>query len=370
MTTDNPEPHGARRDRLRTVVAERGFDAVLVTSLVNVRYLSGFTGSNAALLVAPEPAGDLLATDSRYGVAVGEQAPDLPVLIERAAAVALLAAAARRRARRIGYESHVVTVDELHDLHRADDSIELSSSGPVVESLRAVKDAAEIDALRRACAIADSAFAGLLDSGRLRAGRTERAVAVDLDRRMVDLGAAAPSYDTIVAAGENAASAHHTPGERELTAGDLVVCDFGATYAGYHSDMTRTVAVGEPARWQRDLYDLVARAQRAGCAAAVWGARAVDVDHAARSIIAEAGHGKAFGHGLGHGVGLLIHEAPSLGPTAAGTLEARMTVTVEPGVYLLGRAGVRIEDLLVVADGPAEILTRTGKDLISLPGTR
>ncbi len=355
-----------RRDRLRAEAAGRWFDAVLVTSLVNVRYLTGFTGSNGAVLVGATAAGDAVATDSRYRIQVGVRAPDLPAVIERAAAVAMLKRASGQGMRRVGYESHDVTVDGLRDLAAAAPDVELVSAERAVEGLRAVKDEAEIATLGKACAIADRALAGLLADGGLRAGRSERAVALDLDRRMLELGAAAVSFETIVAAGPAGASPHHRPDDRPLADGDLVVIDFGAEHGGYHSDMTRTVGVGTLDGWQRDLYDVVARAHRAGCAAVIPGASTRAVDAAARSVIDQAGHGAEFGHGLGHGVGLEIHEAPALGPSSAGTLGALMTVTVEPGVYVEGRGGVRIEDTLVVRDGEPELLTTTGRDLITV----
>jgi Xaa-Pro aminopeptidase len=193
-----------------------------------------------------------------------------------------------------------------------------------------------------------------------------------LERAMVDLGAEAPAFDTIVASGENGAIPHHSPGERRLASGDLITIDCGARYAGYHADMTRTVALGEPAAWQREIYELVAAAQAAGVAAAVPGAETAVVDAVARNMIGAAGHADHFGHGLGHGVGLEVHEAPMMAPNRPGKLVDRVPVTVEPGIYLPGRGGVRIEDTLVVragtdpASSPAEILTTTTKDLLVL----
>ncbi|MCP9984202.1 M24 family metallopeptidase [Actinomadura madurae] len=200
----------------------------------------------------------------------------------------------------------------------------------------------------------------------MRAGVTERAVAVALERAMVDLGAERPAFESIIASGPNGAVPHHHPGGRELERGDLVTLDFGALYGGYHADMTRTVAIGEPADWQRDLYDLVHRAQRAALDAAVPGAETKAVDAAARDVIAAAGHGDAFPHGLGHGVGLEIHEAPLMGYDKTGKLVDRVPITAEPGVYLAGRGGVRIEDTLVVRAGGPELLTTTTKDLLVL----
>ncbi|MDT7712689.1 MAG: hypothetical protein QOG46_1378, partial [Pseudonocardiales bacterium] len=187
------------------------------------------------------------------------------------------------------------------------------------------------------------------------------------EARMVAAGAAGPSFETIVASGANSAIPHHRPTDAQLCHGDLLKLDFGALVEGYHSDMTRTMVLGQPAGWQRELYDLVATAQAAGRAALRPGADVRDVDAAAREVIAQAGHGENFVHGLGHGVGLQIHEAPALSQFGVGTLEAGMAVTVEPGVYLAGRGGVRIEDTLVVAEGEPELLTLTTKDLVVVP---
>jgi Xaa-Pro aminopeptidase len=232
----------------------------------------------------------------------------------------------------------------------------------LVEAVRTVKDEDEIAALRRACAITDEAFSLVIR--RISPGVTEREIARWLDFRMMELGAEKPAFDTIVASGPNGAIPHHSPSTREVERGDLVTMDFGALIDGYHADMTRTVAVGEPAAWQRHIYELVWQAQRAGRHAVRPGALAHDVDAAARDVIADGGHADHFEHGLGHGVGLEIHELPFLGPDRTGRLEDRVPITVEPGVYLPGEGGVRIEDTLVTrADGP-ELLTLTTKELL------
>ena len=359
----------ARRDRLRGLANSLDLDAILVTNLVNVRYLTGFTGSNAALLVGPDGT-DLLATDGRYTTQAGAEAPDLELLIERACAPALAASASQAGIRRLGYESHVVTVDGLDGLRTAmspaGPDLELLSIGLAVEALRSIKDTAEIAALRQACAIADLALASLIEAGGLQAGRSEREVGRDLDHRMLSLGAESVSFETIVATGSNSAIPHQRPTDANLVHGDFVKLDFGATFAGYHSDMTRTFVLGSPADWQREIYALVAAAQRLGREALAVGAAVADVDAAARLPIVEAGHGANFSHGLGHGVGLEIHEAPALSALGAGRLEEDMAVTVEPGVYLVGRGGVRIEDTLVVGAVGPDLLTMTSKELVAL----
>ncbi|WP_448623701.1 M24 family metallopeptidase [Geodermatophilus sp. URMC 64] len=361
-----------RREQLRKTAAERGLDAVLVTNLLNVRYLTGFTGSNGALLVRTDGE-DLLGTDGRYTTQAGAQVPDVELLIDRNTVAALAAEAVRRGTGRLGYESHHLTVDGLAALEAVliDAATgrtvpELTSIRRAVEAQRAVKDDDEIESLRRACAIADQALAELAAEGALRPGRTELQVGRELDARMLALGAEAPSFETIVAAGANSAIPHHRPDTSELRAGDLLKLDFGANVDGYHSDMTRTVVLGHAADWQRDIYDLVAASQAAGRAALAVGTDVVAVDAASRDVIAAAGHAEHFTHGLGHGVGLEIHEAPGIGPLGAGRLAAGMAVTVEPGVYLPGHGGVRIEDTLVVTADAPELLTLTSKELLVL----
>lgn len=369
--------HSSRRDALSAVLGAAGLDAMLVTDLVNVRYLSGFTGSAGALLVYADGRPAVLATDGRYRTQAAAQAADVEIAIERTGGRALAAQAAAAGVRRLGFEGHVVTVDGYQALSEvlaeAAGSTELVGASNTVEALREVKDAGEVALLRLACEAADAALTDLVGSGGIRPGRTERDVRRDLEARMLDHGADGPSFETIVATGANSAIPHHRPTDAVLAAGDFVKIDFGALVAGYHSDMTRTFVLGRPADWQRDIYELVAAAQLAGRQALAAGAGLCDVDAAARRVIADAGHGECFGHGLGHGVGLRIHEAPGINSAADGTLLAGAVVTVEPGVYLPDRGGVRIEDTLVVAGGPPgppgqdpELLTRFPKELTIL----
>src|SRR6201997_1444199 len=320
---------------------------MLVTDLINVRYLSGFSGSNGALLVFADDRGPVLATDGRYRTQAAEQAPGVEIAIERAVARHLVGRAADAGVSKLGFESNVVTVDGLDtltgEINEREGSTELVRAAGTVEALREVKDAGELALLRLACEAADAALTDLVTRGGLRPGRTEREVSRELEALMLDHGADAISFDTIVAAGPNSAIPHHRPTNAVLADGDFVKIDFGALVAGYHSDMTRTFVLGAAADWQLEIYQLVAEAQRAGREA------------------------------LKPGVGLQIHEAPGIGATSAGTLLAGSVVTVEPGVYLPGRGGVRIEDTLVVADGKShvagetpELLTRFPKELAIL----
>lgn len=346
---------------------------MLVTDLNNVRYLSGFTGSNAALLVFADDHDPVLATDGRYRTQAAQQAPDVEVAIERACGRYLAGRAAAAGARRLGFESHVVTVDGFDALSKElveAGNTELVRASHTVEALREIKDAGELALLRLACEAADAALTDLIARGGLRPGRTEREVGRELEALMLDHGADGVSFETIVATGANSAIPHHRPTDAVLAAGDFVKIDFGALVAGYHSDMTRTFVLGKAADWQREIYELVSSAQRAGRVALKAGASLADIDAEARRVIIDAGHGAHFGHGLGHGVGLQIHEAPGINASAAGTLLAGSVVTVEPGVYLPGRGGVRIEDTLVVADETSgnapELLTRFPKELAIL----
>ncbi|MGH3966737.1 MAG: M24 family metallopeptidase, partial [Mycobacterium sp.] len=311
--------HSQRRVGLGARIRAAGLDAMLVTDLVNVRYLSGFTGSNAALLVFADDRDPMLATDGRYRTQAARQAADLEVVIERACGRHLAGRAAAAGVARLGFESHVVTVDGFDLLASEAGSAELVRASGTVEALREVKDAGEVALLRLACEAADAALTDLVGRGGLRSGRTEREVGRELEALMLDHGADGVSFETIVATGANSAIPHHRPTEAVLAAGDFVKIDFGALVGGYHSDMTRTFVLGRAADWQKEIYELVAAAQRAGREALAAGIGLADVDAAARRVIDDAGHGEHFGHGLGHGVGLQIHEAPGISATAAGT---------------------------------------------------
>lgn len=358
-----PSVHAsARRERLRARLAEADLDGYLVTRLVNVRYLTGFSGSNGCLYLGADPAADCFATDGRY---VEQAAGEIPDLERTTVAEAEWLPARIRPGARIGSESHDLTWESADRLRGVLARAELVAAPRWVEALREVKDEIEIGLLRTACAIGDAAFAELL--GWVRPGMTEREVAGRLEADMRRLGADGPSFDTIVASGPNSARPHHRPGSRTLTAGDLLKVDFGALVDGYHSDMTRTVALGDPGPELRAVHTLVLAAQEAGRAAAVAGAGAADVDRACRAVIAEGGHAERFVHPTGHAVGLEIHEAPILHERATATLTDRMAVTIEPGVYLPGLGGIRIEDVVVVrSEGPCDVLTHTPRELLTL----
>ena len=358
-----PATHEARRQRLLDTLRAAEAAAALVTHLVNVRYLTGFTGSNAALLVTDRDV--ILATDGRYMTQAGAESSDVELVIDRECAPALVSRAGRDGIRRLAFEAHEVSVEAYESWLRLDNAPELVPLGHAVEELRTVKDESELALLREACAIGDRALEDTI--GRIAPGHTEREIARWLEAAMVDLGADGPGFRTIVASGPNSAIPHHQPTDREIQRGDLLKIDFGARYRGYHADCTRTMVVGrKPEQWQAEIHDVVRRAQRAGRHALAVGADVRDVDEAARTVVRDAGYADQFPHGLGHGVGLEIHEAPMMGSSATGKLADRTPVTVEPGVYLPGRGGVRIEDTLVVGEGAPDLLTTTPKDLLVL----
>ena len=368
MTALAPMDVPSRLARLRRALAEREepLESLLVTSMTNVRYLTGFTGSAGMLFVLPEET--VLLTDGRYATQAGEQlsAAGVATRVEVAAA-AKQAESARGIVAPAGVASLALEAEHVSWARQrafATDwlpGVELLASIGLVEELRRVKDAGELARLAEAARIADQALAGVRDS--LAAGPTEEGFGRALDFEMRRLGAAAPSFDTIVAGGPNAAKPHHRPGARPIGVGEPVVLDFGALYDGYCSDMTRTVwrgGVDHPDL--RRAVDLVFESQAAGVAAVRAGAACADVDRACREVIAAAGWGELFVHGTGHGVGLDIHEAPSIAATSADTLAAGHVVTVEPGVYLPGIGGVRIEDTVVVTEDGCLPLTSTPKD--------
>ena len=357
------EIHAARRERVQEKIADAGADAALITSGPNVRYLTGLVSSNAAVLL-PASGPGVLATDSRYALAAQRDCPDLELVIERFIEPRLAAEMASRGMRTVAFEAHEMTVERHAELQDKAAGVHAVPFGRKIEALRTVKDPSELELLATACRISCQAIADVF--ALIRPGVTERQLAAALDRRMVELGADRPAFDTIVASGPNGAIPHHAPADRPVRRGDLITMDFGALYGGYHADMTRTVALGEPAGWQREIYELVAAAQRSGIEAARPGAEVGDVDAAARDLIRDAGHGDHFGHGLGHGVGLEVHEAPTIGYARTGKLISRVPVTVEPGVYLPGRGGVRIEDVLVVGADGAGLLTTTTRELLVL----
>jgi len=345
-----------RGDRLEAALAERGLDRMLVTDLTNVRYLTGFTGTNGAVVCGPDLR--VFLTDFRY--------------TERAAAEVSgwetvtvtgdwLAGIAERLAGKVGFEDDHVSVRSLTKLEeKLPAGAEAVAAGGAVEALRRVKDAQELAAIAEAAKLADAALKATVEEGFV--GKTERTVA-DAFEAHVRAGGGTLSFDTIVAAGPNGAQPHAEPGDRVIPTGELVVFDNGAKLDGYCSDGTRTYATGGLGEEGQRVYETVLTAQQASLEAIRPGVKGEDVDAAARKVIDDAGHGEHFGHGLGHGVGLDIHEGPRLSLRSDDILATNEVVTVEPGIYLAGDLGVRIEDLVVVEDGGLRNLSSLPKEL-------
>jgi len=352
----------ARRATLRARVAERELDALLVTNLVNVRWLTGFDGSNAAVVLGPDQPGRFI-TDFRY---LTQSAEQLDPEWDREIATDLLKRAVEglpAQPLKLGVDDGHLTVRQHAQLAElvAEREVELVAAGGIVEALRAVKDHAEVELIRAAATLADEAFEEVVGAGIV--GRTERDVALDLEIAMRRRGASAASFAPIVAAGEHGAHPHAVPRDVPIPAGTLVVIDWGAQLDGYASDCTRTVATGELAPRDREVYETVLAAQEAALEALRPGPTGQEVDAVAREIIDEAGHAEHFGHGLGHGVGMEVHEGPRLSKQGKDPLGAGNIVTVEPGIYVPGAVGVRIEDLVAVTADGHEVLNGLSKAL-------
>ncbi|MDX2355505.1 aminopeptidase P family protein [Dietzia sp. PP-33] len=357
----------ARRRAVASAIAEAGAGALLVTDPRNIAYLTGFRGSGGVVLVE-EDGEAVLCTDSRYELQVVEQAPDVGHVISREYVAGVLG---RRRGPAdapLAVEADDLTLSAATALRRvmatvgADEAPVIETSG-LVERVRRAKDPVEIGLIEQACRVVDDAWTHLSTQRSVTAGRTEREVAADLEHAMRRAGSDGVAFETIVASGPNGAHPHHVPGDRVLTDGDLVVVDFGATVAGYASDCTRTVALGVVADRLLDAYEVVRRSQVAGVAAVRAGLSCPELDAVSRGIISDAGFGKYFGHSLGHGVGLDVHEAPAVSSRSTSTLSDGDVITIEPGIYLPGLGGIRIEDTVAVTGGGGRSLTTTSTAL-------
>jgi Xaa-Pro aminopeptidase len=345
-----------RGDRLEQQLAERELDRMLVMNLLNIRYLTGFTGTNGACVCGPGVR--LFFTDFRYTERAEAEIEGWEI---HTLADDWLGGIAEHLQGRVGFEDDHMSVRLLEKLkEKLPDGVEMAAAGGRVEELRRVKDADELALIEEAAKLADEALRWSVEQG--LAGKTEREVARAFEARIRELGGD-PSFPAIVAAGPNGALPHAEPGEREIGRGELVVFDMGAAIDGYCSDGTRTFATGDPGEEAIGVYEVVRKAQQASLEAIRAGVTGEDVDKVARKVIEAAGHGERFGHGLGHGVGLELHEGPRLSLRSDDVLAPNEVVTVEPGIYLPGRLGVRIEDLVVVTEDGLRNLSSLPKDL-------
>jgi len=352
-----------RIDALREIINENKLDGLIITKQQNWQYLSGFSGTNAVLLITGED--NYLITDFRYLAQAAEEVTGFHIvkpfaviedtLVEKVTELGL---------KRLGFEDDSISYHVYSSYRGKLTDVELVPLHQAVETVRQVKDTAEISALRKAAEIADAAFDDVLKL--IKPGVRESEIALEIECFMRRKGAQKPAFDLIVASGPRAALPHGVATDKTFAAGELVIIDFGAVYAGYHSDMTRTVVLGQPDRRQRDIYELVLRAQERAIEAIKPGVKCSAVDLKARDMITVEGYGANFGHGLGHGVGLEIHEKPGFTPKDDTVLEPGMVLTVEPGIYLNSWGGVRIEDLVLVTADGYEILSKSPKQLIRL----
>jgi len=347
--------------RLREKLNDSNVDAILITKRQNYMYLSGFTGTAAHLLITAEDA--YLITDFRYVEQASKQAPLFEVIkYQGSIELEIKKILEKLSIRKLGFEAGNLTYDKYLGFKEKLDDTELIPLKDFVESLRMVKSEEEIEKIKKAVEIADKAFEHILDY--IKPGITENEIAAELEYFMKKNGAQGPSFETIVASGTRSAMPHGVASEKEIQHGDIITMDYGAIYEGYCSDMTRTVFVGHAQDKLKEIYEIVLNAQVEALRGAFEGKTGREIDSIAREIIAKAGYGENFGHGLGHGVGLEIHEEPRLSVSGEKVMKNGMVVTVEPGIYIEGLGGVRIEDMIVINDNQPLILTKSPKELI------
>jgi len=349
-----------RLQKLRRELEVLGLDAIVITQPENRRYLSGFTGSAGTLFITQDEA--ILITDFRYVEQAPKQAPQFQVVEAAPDVLAkeLSNLAAKAGVNRVGFESHYLPFSEHRDWAEAAAEFELVPTRELVEDMRALKDEEELDMIKRAVALSDAALAHT--KGLIRPGMTEKEVAWELETYMRTHGAEAGAFEIIVAGGPSGAMPHAKASDDAIQVGEPIVVDVGARFEGYHSDLTRTLHLGDPDGRLQEIYDLVLKAQLAAEEGIRPGMSAREADALARDIITGAGYGEYFGHPLGHGVGLAIHEKPKVSKVSRDVLHPGMTLTVEPGIYIPGWGGVRIEDLVVIRQDGVEVLSQADKD--------
>lgn len=349
-----------RINGLRKAMSDAGADAFLVTTLPNVHYLTGFTGSSGFVLVGPDKA--FFMTDSRYETQSAEEVKGFEVVIHRARWTQEMARlTSELGVKKLGFEARGVSFDTYGGLAKVMSGIELVAVKDAVEKLRLIKDEGEVERITEAIRRAETGFSENIS--RVAAGMIERETAIGLEFNIRQLGALKLPFDVIVASGYRAALPHGIASEREMGEGETVVIDFGGEAYGYQSDITRSGVLGRPDRKQGEVYDIVAEAQRRAIEAVKPGVTCKEVDQAARGYIASKGYGEYFGHGLGHGVGLDVHEAPSVSPLSEDTVEEGMVFTIEPGIYIPGWGGFRIEDMVYVTRDGCRVMTTLPRDI-------
>lgn len=359
----NKVPYEQRCQKIQNLLVTEELDAILVTNGANRYYLTGFRGSSGYLLVTVDRV--FLLTDPRYLDQAKQQTTCCEVVHQGTDWYTTLNQLLKEyHVKKLAFEKEHITYSQYLRLEEKIEGCTLTGKKNVVESFREIKDAGELELMKKAAFIADQAFAGLLSV--IRPGLTELEVAAELEYRMRRLGSEGPAFDTIVASGKRAALPHGVATDKKIALGDFIVIDFGAIYQGYCSDMTRTIVVGKASPKQKHIYQLVLKAQLAGLQAVGEGQICEKADSMARKIIADEGFGDCFGHSLGHGVGLDIHENPRLAKGNQLPLKSGMVVTVEPGIYLTDWGGVRIEDMVAVTREGCEIFTKTPKELIEI----
>lgn len=347
-----------RLEKLRQRMQAEQMDAVLITSGVNRRYLSGFTGTAGVLLITQDRA--RLVTDFRYIEQAEDQAPAFDIVNHKGKLSSVLNDELQEQnVRRIGFENRELTVAAYERYKDNIKGVEWKAMDGMAAELRLVKEPGEVKVIRDAVRIIDDTFDHILSY--IRPGVRENEIALELEFYMRRLGADGPSFDTIVASGERSAQPHGVASEKKLASGELITLDFGAVYKGYCSDMTRTVALGEVSNELRTIYDVVLRAQEEAVEGIRPGRTGKEADAIARDIIEDEGYGRFFGHGMGHGIGMDVHEGPSLSPRSDTTLKPGMVVTVEPGIYLPQKGGVRIEDDVLITETGKDVLTSSNK---------
>ncbi len=352
----------SRLDSLRKLMEEKGLDALLINKLVHLHYFSGFRGDDSALLVFRDKA--LLLTDNRYTEQAAAEAPDFEIICQKEGLWKEVSKCVKdHEVKYLGFEGNAILFETYERLKKLMEQIELKAV--ILDELRQVKDDEEVSLIRKACEIADTAFSDII--GFIRPGISELEVAARLEQHMRSLGSERPAFTTIVASGKRGSMPHGIASEKLIVSGEFVTMDYGAVYKGYHSDITRTVCVGHADDEQRRVYEAVLQAQLEGLSKVAVGASGKAVDKAARSSLEKAGLDEHFGHGLGHSLGLEIHEEPRLSPKSdCEHLMKNMLVTVEPGVYIPGWGGIRIEDTVLVTEKGGEPLTHSPKKLIEL----